>query len=361
MKDIFDIQDEISLAIMDALKVKLLGAEKAAVLKRYTENTEAYQLYLKGRYFWYRFPMPGYEKAREYFQQCIDLDPTFALGYCGLADYFGFAASQGLMPPEEGWPQHEAAQNKALALDDAFAEVYNSKAGISLYYHRDWPTAERAFKRSIELNPNYAEARFHYAICLALFGRTEEAMAEMRRALQLDPLRVNHYYGRLFFWSGRYDEAIEPYHRMLELDPNFALTHELLGDIYEQKGQHAEAIAAWSRAFALEGNGELAALLDHTFAASGFNAAIRALALKQLAHLNERKQRGAYVPAMEFVTAYLRLGDWEQTAAWLGTAVQERNRLVLEMQIDPRYESLRSDPQFVSLARQMGFTPYRLT
>jgi non-specific serine/threonine protein kinase len=201
MEDIFDLQDEISLAIVDALKVNLMGAEKAAVVKRYTDNAEAYQLYLKGRYFWYKFPAPSYEKAREYFQQSIDADPAYALGYCGLADYFGMAAAEGLTPPDEGWPKCEVAMNKALALDDTLAEIYNSKAGLSFIYYRDWPSAERAFKRSIELNPNFAEVRNHYALCLASYGRTEEAVTESRRALHLDSLSLhrNLWLARVFF------------------------------------------------------------------------------------------------------------------------------------------------------------------
>jgi eukaryotic-like serine/threonine-protein kinase len=358
MEDIFDLQDEISLAIVDALKVELMGVEKAAVVKRYTDNAEAYQLYLKGRYFWYRFPAPGYEKSREYFQQSIDADPTYALGYCGLADYFGMAAAEGLTPPDEGWPKCEAAMNKALVLDDTLAEIYNSKAGISFIYYRDWPAAERAFKHAMELNPNFAEVRNHYALCLASYGRTEEAVTESRRALRLDSLSLhrNLWLARVFFWSGRYDEAIEQCYRTLDLDGNSPLAYEWLGDAYEQKGQHAEAIAAWSRAIVLRGKGELAALVDHTFAASGFDAAVRALALQRLKRLNEKKERGAYVPAMAFVTLYLRLGDCEQTTAWLAKAVLERNRAVLGISIDPRYESLRSAPQYAGLARQMGFT-----
>jgi serine/threonine protein kinase/tetratricopeptide (TPR) repeat protein len=358
MEDIFDLQDEISMAIVDALKVKLMGAEKAAVVKRYTDNAEAYQLYLKGRYFWYKFPAPGYEKAREYFQKSIDADPTYALGYCGLADYFGMAAALGIMRPDEGWVKCEAAMNKALELDDTLPEIYNTKAGISFIYYRDWPATERAFKRAIDLNPDFAEAHHHYGLCLASYGRTEEALAAMRRALQLDSLSAhrNLWEGRVLFWSGRYGEAIEQYYRTLDLDGNFAWTHEWLGDAYEQKGQNAEAIAAWSRALVLRGKGKLAALVDHTFAESGFNAAVRALALQRLERLNEKNERGAYVPAMAFVTQYLRLGDREQTTLWLAKAVLERNRWVLEVCIDPRYESLRSDAQFVGLARQIGFT-----
>ncbi|MFY9607122.1 MAG: protein kinase [Blastocatellia bacterium] len=358
MEDIFDLQDEISLAIVDALKVKLIGAEKVAVVKRYTDNAEAYRRYLKGRYFWYKFPAPGYEKAREYFQQSIDADPTYALGYCGLADYFGMAAAVGLTPPDEGWVKCEAAMNKALELDDTVAEIYNTKAGISFIYYRDWPAAERAFKRAFDLDPNFVEAHHHYARCLAACGRTEEALAASRGALQLDSLSAhrNLWEGRVLFWSGRYDEAIEQFYRTLDLDGNFALTHEWLGDAYEQKGQHADAIAAWSRALVLRGKGKLAALVDNTFAASGFDAAVRALALQRLERLNEKKERGAYAPAMAFVTQYLRLGDREQTTAWLAKAVSERNWQVLEIGIHPRYESLRSDPQFVGLARQMGFT-----
>jgi serine/threonine-protein kinase len=357
MEDVFDLQDEISLAIVDVLKVKLLGAEKAAVMKRYTDNTEAYQLYLKGRFFWYRFPGPGYDKAREYFQQSIDSDPTYALGFCGLADYFGMAAALGLMPPDEGWLKCAAVMEKALALDDTLADVYNTKAGISFYCDRDWPAAERAFKHAIELNPNFAEVHHHYGLCLVSYGRTEEALAGIRRGLQLDPLSLhrNLWQGRVFYWLGWYEKAIEQYFRTLDLDGNFALAHKWLGAAYEQTGQHVEAIGEWSRALVLQGSGDLAALVDDTFAAAGFEAAVRTLALRRLERLNERKQRGDYVPAMAFVTLYLRLGDREQTTAWLAKAVRERNRPVLEISVDPRYECLRRDPNWAGLARTMGF------
>src|SRR5437870_6174071 len=220
---------------------------------------------------WSKYPAPGYEKSREYFQQAIDLDPTYALAYTGLADYYGFAAASGLLPPNENWPKAEAAVNKALALDDTLAETYNPLAGVKLYYYRDWPAAERYFHRAIELNPNYAEVRFHYAMCLVRFGRHEEALIEIQRAIELEPLspRTNVYFARILFYIRQNDRAIDEYRKTLELDLNFAAAHEWLGDAYEQKGMHKEAITEWGKALTLSGGGEQASILERTYAASG--------------------------------------------------------------------------------------------
>ncbi len=299
---------------------------------------------------------PGYEKSREYFQQAIDLDPTYALAYSGLADYFGFASTVGLLPPGENWPKAEAAANKALALDDTLAEAYNPLAAVKLYYYRDWPTAEREFRRGIELNPNFAEIHLHYAVCLVEFGRNEEALAEVQRAVALDPLslRFNEYWARILFFMRQYDRAIDQVRKTLELDPNVAAVHELLGDAYEQKGMHREAVAEWGKALTLSGAGEQASNLERTYAASGFETAVRALTQKRLENLNEKVKRGEYVPAFEYVTAYTRLGDKEQALAWFTKAAQERNGFVFAIKVIPIYDKLRSDPRFEDLLRRVG-------
>src|SRR5205814_2256847 len=190
------LHNEIARDVSQRLRARLSGADEQKLAKNYTQNAEAYQAYLKGLYYWHKGLVPGYEKSRDYFQQAIDLDPTYALAYTGLADYYGFAAATGLLPPNENWPKAEAAVNKALALDDTLAETYNPLAGVKLYYYRDWPAAERYFHRAIELNPNYAEVRFHYAMCLVRFGRHEEALIEIQRAIELEPLspRTNVYF-----------------------------------------------------------------------------------------------------------------------------------------------------------------------
>jgi tetratricopeptide (TPR) repeat protein len=205
------------------------------------------------------------------------------------------------------------------------------------------------------LSPNFAEIHLHYAVCLVLFDRNEEALAEMRRSLDLDPLSPHFRYGSalLFFLMRQYDNAIEQYRKTLELDPNLPLVHEDLGYAYEKKGMQKEAIAQWVNALTLTGEKEQASILQQTFATSGFEAAVRKSAEKKLERLNAKVARGEYVPAAEFVKTCIRSGDKEQAFAWLTKAVQERNRLAWEFKINPLFDPLRSDPRFEALIQQV--------
>jgi adenylate cyclase len=360
LTDIFAVESEIASKIAQTLQAKLTGAEQHAIASRPTENSEAHQLYLKGRYYWNKWLGPGFEKSRDYYQQAIDLDPTYALAYAGLADYYGFAFANGLLPPEEKWAKaEEETASKALELDPTLGEAYNPLAAAKLYYHRDWPAAERYFHRGFELSPNFAEMHHHYALCLVLFGRNEEALAEAQRALELDPLspRFNWNLARLLFFMRQYDRAIDQHRKTLELDPNDAMTHEWLGFAYEKKGMQKEAIAEWSRALTLSGEDPQASLLQRTYATAGFDAAVRALAQQKLERLNERTGRGQYVAAVEFVIAYLRLDDKEQAFAWLAKAADERNRLAFEIKVNPIFDPLRSDPRFERLMAKIFGAP----
>src|SRR6185369_3029068 len=256
MRDIFDVQDEITLAVVNALKVQLLGEEKDALLKRYTENTEAYHLYLKGRYFWFKSVPQEFRKSRVYFQRAVDTDHSYALGYFGLASFYGFASSWGLMPPEEGWTRMEAATMKALALDATLAEVHHGLAALKWVYYRDWSGAEQAFRKAIELNPQVGAIHSHHSIFLSVIGRHEEAIAAGKRALELDPLsiRIHRNQAARFYHARRYEEAVRQFSEALELDPNDASLHEELGDVYEQLGLQHEAIEEWTKAMSLAGD-----------------------------------------------------------------------------------------------------------
>ena len=357
MTNLVALQGEIARDVSEKLRLRLTSTEKQRLDKRGTENAEAYRAYLKGIFYWNKGLAPGYEKSREYFQQAIDLDPTYALAYSGLAHYYGFASTLGLLPPNENWPKAEAAANKALALDDTAPETYNALAAIKLYYYRDWPSAERYFRRGIELDPNSAEIRAHYSHCLAIFGRGEEALAEAQHSVELEPLspRLNYFWGEILFFMRQYDRAIDQFRKTLELDPNYVTAHEDLGDAYEKKGMQREAIAAWAKALTLRGEEQQALILERTYAASGFEAAVRALEKQQLEKLNERMKRGEYVPAFEYVTAFTRLGDKEQAFAWLDKAVQERNGFVFRVKVNPIFDQLRDDPRFTELMRRVGF------
>jgi tetratricopeptide (TPR) repeat protein len=191
---------------------------------------------------------------------------------------------------------------------------------------------------------------------LYLFGRNEEALTELQRAVELEPLslRFSLQRARTLFFIRQYDRAIDQFRKTLELEANFALAHEGLGDAYEQKGMQREAIAEWAKALTLSGEGEQASILERAYAASGFETAVRALAQKKLERLNEKTGRGDYVPALEYVMAYLRLGDKEKLFGWLAKAVEERNRLALDFKVNPIFDSLRSDPRFADLVRRVG-------
>jgi serine/threonine-protein kinase len=367
--DLVSLQSEIARDVANKLRVKLSGADEQKLTKNYTANTDAWKLYSKGVYFWNKFPAKEYERSREYFEQAIDVDPTYALAYSGLADYYGFRANNGIVPPNENWLKAEAAANKALALDESLGEAHNALAAVKMHYYRDWDGAEREFKRAVELSPNYSEAHQLYGTYLAIRGRSEEGLAEKKKALELDPLsvRLNRNLARAFYWKRDYDRAIEQYQKTLELAPNNAFTHILLGYAFEQKGMQKEAVAEWSKALRLTGDnetalmltndGEAALMLERTFAASGFDAAVRSLWQKELEQLNEKTRSGEYVPAMNYALTYTRLADKEQAFAWLTKAEEERNWLIFQGILDPQNDSLRSDPRFQDLLRRVGFTP----
>jgi serine/threonine-protein kinase len=354
--DLMYLQGEIIHDVTQKLQLRLTSSEQQQVARRPTESTEAYQAYLKGRYYWNRGLVPGYEKSRDYYQRAIDLDPSYALAYSGLSTYYGYLTANGLLPPDETYPKAEAAANKAVVLDPTLAEAYAALAGIKLTYYHDWPASERYFRRAIELNPKFAEAQMHYALCMARFGRNGEALALGQHAIEMEPLslRYNQSWARILLFVRQYDRAIDQFHKTLDLDPNYPLAHEWLGYAYAQKGMQREAVAEWVKALTLSGAEEQAASLDRNYAASGFEAAVKSLAQYRLDKLNEKMKRGEYVPAFEYVNAYMRFGDTEQAFAWLDKAMQERNQFVLDVKLNPLYDKLREDPRFQDIVRKSG-------
>lgn len=353
---IFAVQDAISERVVAALALRLNSEEKRRLTKRDTENTEAYQLYLKGRYFWWKTTPEEFQKSREYFQRAVDADPSYALGYCGLNSYYGFGSAWGILPPDEGWPRAEKAVAKALELDDTLAEVHNDLGAHKMVFHHDWAGAEREIRHAIELNPAFEEVHYLYSFFLVAMGRFDEAIAEGRRALELDPLsvRITQHLGNSFYYARRYDEAIAQYQQALELDPNNASVHESLGDALERKELPGDAAPEWQRAMTLAGDDELAALLGRAYAKGGFARAVRAVAKKQLERLKERTGMGGYVPAIRYARAYVRLGDAEQAFQWLRKACDERNVFALLINSDPFYDNLRADARFAAILKRIG-------
>lgn len=361
LTDIFAVESDIASNIAEALQAKLTGAEQRAISSQPTTNSEAHELYLRGRFYWNQTMGPAFQKSfdksREYYEKALQIDPTYALAYAGLADYYGFAWGFGLLPPVEKWAKaaEENAQ-KALKLDPTLGEAYNCLATVNLYYYRNWPQAESDFRRGLELSPNFAEMHAHYGMCLVFFGRNDEALSEVQRALALDPLspRFGFTLGWLRFFMRQYDISIEQYRKTLELDPNLPAAHEHLGYAYEKKGMQKEAIAEWANALTLTGENEEASLLQQAYATSGFEAAIRKLAEKELGGLNAKVARSEYVPAAKFVRTYVRLDENAQAFTWLQKAVQERNRLAWEFKVNPVFDPLRSDPRFEALVTSLA-------
>jgi adenylate cyclase len=345
--DIFEVESDIAEKIAEALRAKLTGAERRALSAQPTKNLEAHELYLKGRYHWRNFYAPGYERIREYFEQAIALDPSYAPAHAGLSLYYSFGASNAIFPPEAWLPGEEAAQ-KALALDDTLGEALNSFAGSQFWHKRDWPAAERTFKRGMELNPNFADIAHHYGLCLTLMGRNEEALAYMHRALGLDPFfpGLNLHYGIALFFMRDYDGAISHFTKMLELYPDYAAAHEYFGNACEQKGMRHEAITQWTAALSLSGQREHARLLEQTFTNAGFEAAKRTLAQRQLEELDRKRASGEYVPAAHYVFAHVRGGAIDEAFAWLPKMVEEPNWFALQIPVNPMLNPLRGDPRF---------------
>src|SRR4028118_1224247 len=298
--NLFSVLDSMSLKVAESLTLKLTSTEQQQLTKRHTGNAEAYELYQKGRLYWYKSTPEDFRRSREYFQRAIDIDSSYALAYAGLGDAYGYPAAYGLVRPDI-WAKHETLVLKALKLDPTLPDVHNSLAALKLYYYRDWPGAESEFKRAIELNPNYAEAHSHYGMCLSLLGRQEEALAEVKRAQMLEPLslRFNRNMGRVFYYMRRYDEAAAQYRKTLELDSNDSLTHEMLGNVLEQKGDYDGAVAEWRTAMVLSKEEEQVALLDRAYKDSSFEKMMRAVLGKRLDSLTENVKRGEFVPAVE--------------------------------------------------------------
>jgi DNA-binding winged helix-turn-helix (wHTH) protein/Tfp pilus assembly protein PilF len=353
---IFAVQDAISERIVSALALRLSGEEKARLTKRDTKNTEAYRLYLKGRYYWWKTTPDSFAKSCDYFQRAVEADPFFALGYCGLNSYYGFGSAWGMLPPDENWPKAEAAITKALHLDDTLAQAHTGLAAHRLVCRRDWNGAEQAVKQAIELDPSFDEAHYLYSFYLLVMQRVDEAIAEGEHALELDPfsLRIYQHLGNIHYHARRYDEAIVHYRQALELEPSNAQVHESLGDALERNGLPDDAVAQWEKGLTLAGDNELAAVLGRSHNDGGFTRAVRAVAKTRLERLKARTERGNHVLAIDYARAYVRLGDKKHALHWLLKACDECNVFALLIAIDPFYDRLRKDVRFTAIRKKVG-------
>jgi serine/threonine protein kinase/tetratricopeptide (TPR) repeat protein len=353
LTDIFALQDEIVKEITATLRLRLTGEAEKRLAKRYTANPEAYQDYLKGRYWWNKRTKEGLNKGIEYLQQAVAKDPTYALAYDGLADCYSLLAYYGFVDSKEGYPKAREAALKALEIDDSLAEAHTSLVFVKTFYDWDWSGAERESQRAIELNPRYATAHQWYGDALIQMGRLQEAIVEEKRAVELDPfsLVINRDLGDALYLARQYDQAIEQYRRTLELDPNFITVHAGLGAAYLHKSLYKEGIAEFEKELAISPHSAYAlAGLGYANAVTGRRAEAQKL-LDQLNQLSKQE----YVPAVFRAQMYAGLGEKDQAFEWLEKSYEDRSIANLaEIKVDPQFDPLRSDPRFQDLLRRMN-------
>ena len=350
--DVLALQDDISVKIVDMLRVRLTGEEKQRLTKRYTEDAEAYQLYLKGRYHWNKLSADGLQKAIEYLQQAVDKDPAFALAYAGLADAYSSSSFINLAPPREVMPRAKASAAKALEIDGDLAEAHISLGYSSFSYDWDWPVATRHFERAMALNSASVINHRSYLFYLAVAGRSAEAVSVARRALDLDPVSpaLSHYLAVQLYLARQFDDAIAEGKRTVDMDPNYGVAHEVLGASYAAKGMYREALPAMERASAMNrGNAISLAYLAYVRASLGDRSQALQI-LDQLAAAS--KQR--YIPALSFAIVYVGLGDKDHAFTWLERAYQERFNRLAYLRREAVWDSIRTDPRFEDLLRRIG-------
>jgi tetratricopeptide (TPR) repeat protein len=360
LADLFQLQEDLAKEIAAKLQLKLTGEEQRQLAKRPTENLDAFRLYILGRVEWNKRTEEGARRANDYFAQALVIDPNYALAHSGVADCFILLHYRG-RPPLENLPKAKAAALRALAIDDTLAEAHTSLAQMLQIYDFDVLGAEREFQRAIQLNPSYATAHHWYALCLASMARHEQAIAEIRRAEELDPhsIIISSAVGRMLYYSGRYDEAIEQYRKTLSREPNFPFAQLEVGMVYQQKGMHAEALAEFAKALPLfPGDDWVQALQAFSYARSGMPGQARTI-LEQLEDLSGR----TYVSPYALALIYNALDEKDQAIAWLNKAFADRSRWLTWVKVEPMFDNLRSDPRFDAILRNMGLadkaTPVR--
>jgi eukaryotic-like serine/threonine-protein kinase len=350
--DILSVQEDIFKGISENLRPALPRQEANQPTKRSTESTDAYQAYLKGRYFWNKRTAEGILKASEYFQQAIELDPNYARAYAGLADCYLFGQPSSF-PPKVLATRAAQMARKALEIDDRLGEAHASLGLIAENLEWDWAEAEREYKRAIELNPNYATAHQWYAEYLLLNGRFDEALDEMKLGSDLDPLSliIIKDTGEIYYAARKYDQAIEYYQKALEMDSGFVIARRYLGMAYAQKGELTGAVAELEKARTLEESPDGLSELGYVYALSGR----RQEAQKVLSDLRRISKR-QYTSPTDYALVYAGLSDRDRAFEWLEKGYRE-GAVIVALGVDPRWDNLRADARFANLINRVGLTP----
>jgi len=352
LTDILGIQEQISKAIADHLRIELTGAEQQRFAKRDTQDAEAYQLYLRGRYYWNKRTNDGVKQGLAYFQEAVEKDPGYALAYAGVADSYAVGNGSYLrLSPQEARPKAKAAALKALEIDDSLAEAHTTLADTYLYYEWDFAKADQEFRRAIAANPNYPTAHQWYSECLYSVGRYDDAIAEAKRAQELDPLSpiISESLAVALFYARKYDEAIEQSKKALQMDANFPDAHWGLADAFVQKKMYREAVAEWQKALTLVGNPALAATLGEAYRLSGFQGFLQTW--------TDSFSKGplAGVRTYEQARRFALMGKKDEAVSWLEKGYASRAGGMVYLRSDPALDSLRSNSGFQAMVKKMNF------
>ncbi len=353
MEDIFAIQDDISLAIVDNLKIRLLRKEKEAILKRHTDDLEAYNLYLKGIYFSRMYSAEGFNNAIEYFERSLQQDPNYALAYYGLAEVYYTISYWSNVPPKEAYPKAKAYTKKALDIDETLAEAHAALGLVCAFYEWNWQPAEQELKHALRLSPNSAIIRMSYSWFLSLTERSEEAINEAKRAQELDPLSglINSHVGHACIWGSQYDKAIEELQMTLKIIPDFYLAHYYLGLAYRAKSMINEATAEFEKAVDLNTKATLPAMI---LAATYFESGKKAEG-ERLWEKLEQRSKAEYMPPMGYFYIHLACGEPDIALEWLKQACEERDSFLPWCRVIP-IDSYRipDEPRFQALLKKFG-------
>lgn len=354
LRDILALQSDVAGAIAREIKLKLTSEETARLANIPPLNPDAYELYLKGRYFWNKRTEDGFVRAIKYFEQATVLDPNYAQPYAGSADAYALLGSMPNLEISRGeaMPKAKAAALKALQLNDSLAEAHTSLAFVEMQYEWDWPGSEKEFKRALKLNPNYATAHQWYAVWLMSQGKKGAALEEERRAQEADPLStiIKTDSAQLLVYAGRYDEAVQQAQRALEIDPGFFLGHVYLGEAYTAKKEYQAATSEFQKALAISnGNVWASSAIARTYALAGQRRKSEA-SLRDIVHTAKNRED----LALQLAAVYAAQGENDQAFAWLERAYQRREGGLILLNVGTGFQSLHVDPRFADLDRRIG-------
>jgi tetratricopeptide (TPR) repeat protein len=349
LTDLVSLQKKIARDVSNKLQARLSGVDKQKVSKDHTQNTEALKAYLWGRSFWNKRTPQDLKKSIGYFDNAIALDPSYALAYSGLADAYALRANTG-EPPHEMMPKAREAAQKALSLDDNLAEAHTALGQILAYYYYDFAGAEREYKRASEIKPNYEIAHQWYGELLSALGKHEEAIAEMRLSLELEPVSLssNRMYGLILIFARKYDEAVTQLENTLELDANDPVTHLYLHLAYRLKGDYAASIEERVKYEELRGDHQSAVFVRESFAKAGWQGFLQAMT---------SERRPSKLSLYNVASCHVELGEKDQAFDELNKSYESRESFMAALNVDPRFDPLRVDPRFTALVRRVGLIP----